>query len=536
MVPRWRPFEAALALGELAPLTSGSPTDSNAAELLAKAKLEAQAAGSAHVSADLLSAGVALGRPSAVVEEAAAILEPLAALPEAIPAGLSRVTRRILGIEERPWHEELMKARDPAAAQIAIRQQLGKLKKRRILDPRNGFTWADMALLFETLGQPHAADRAMETAHAIYPNHRHILRSFSRMLIHRGDYERAQQVLLNSPRLRSDPWLIAAEISTADILGKTSSHASRALRSLRNNEYSPFHATELAAAMGTLELQSGDFKRGIKLFRKSAESPTENAVAQASWIERVFKISLHAEGPRPLQLTSPEAIAMEAVGRQDVPMALAGSFDWLRDQPFSSRPAALASFLLLYTDRFEASAAITQFALQANPNDATLQNNHAFALASQNKLERARKQIALIRTDDLDLNTASVLAATKGFIEYRSGEIALGQDLYHAAVLGLVKSGNRDSAITAALHWILEEVRLGRPGSRAAAEKVLKMSENSRDLRVKKLSSEMNDWLQRLPAVAAEVHGALQDPTASALIAVSAVPQPPEEQNKVIAM
>jgi len=99
-----------------------------------------------------------------------------------------------------------------------------------------------------------------------------------------GDPERANALLNQSARTPIDPWLAAAEIATATAAFRDSKVAKRAWNSVVHGDFHPTHVSELASAVGTLELKHGNEKRSKKLFRTSLENPNENAVAQAQWV------------------------------------------------------------------------------------------------------------------------------------------------------------------------------------------------------------------------------------------------------------
>jgi hypothetical protein len=91
--------------------------------------------------------------------------------------------------------------------------------------------------------------------------------------------------------------------------------------------------------------------------------------------------------------------------------------EWLNDQPFSSRPAVHAPFI--------AATAL---------EDPTLLNNLAFGLANLGERDSAKRVLATVDVDNVDMRSTPALVATLGMICYRRGNIAEGQRLYRRSM------------------------------------------------------------------------------------------------------
>jgi tetratricopeptide (TPR) repeat protein len=108
--------------------------------------------------------------------------------------------------------------------------------------------------------------------------------------------------------------------------------------------------------------------------------------------------------------------------------------EWLRDQPFSKRPAVFTSYVASLIEDYEKSISILKKSLNANPDDPTLINNLAFALGSANRLDEAENALRQIDIAEMKGLPAITLAATAGLLLFRSGSPDRGRDLYNLAI------------------------------------------------------------------------------------------------------
>ena len=101
--------------------------------------------------------------------------------------------------------------------------------------------------------------------------------------------------------------------------------------------------------MATLEFEAGNTKKARKLFSNSLVAPTENAIAQVAWAQRMdvtLRIESNALKKGPV---SHEALAWEHNQHQRWDETIAEAYNWLIDQSFSSRPAILGSYISAVT-------------------------------------------------------------------------------------------------------------------------------------------------------------------------------------------
>lgn len=454
MLPRWRTAAETSRRRELDPLES-APRDYAGAKTLFEETLRElpESAGPADIS-DAISAGVTLGLPSAAVPLA------LRLSTTAQPTrGLSLVVNHVLnrGLDIQAFSQVGLEFPD----RDAVREKVREARQSLRVYPRNSLQWVDLALQLETLGSRPNAVNAMKVALAMSPDNRHVLRSAVRLYVHQHEFEAAHELLSRRTITKNDPWLLAAELAAARVTGNVSRNVKHALRMIEHERFAPFHLSEAAAAVGTLELESGQFKRGIKLIRASLESPTENAVAQASWAATKFKFDLPTSDPEQLTVTSPEANASSAFNQEDFDTSIREGMKWLRDESFSKRPAVFVSHVLaLAKDDYVGAANLLQFSIQANQDDFVLRNNLAFCLAKADRVDEASQVGNSLHALATHPKDRAVAAATLGLVDFRNNLPERGREGYRLAIEQFRKLGDSRSMLTATFYWMLEEIRI----------------------------------------------------------------------------
>lgn len=314
------------------------------------------------------------------------------------------------------------------------REMVARAKCDLAAEPRNPLLWLELARFLTILGSRVAADRAMRIALAGAPDNRFILRSAARLAVHVGEPDRAHHLLSRSSRLTFDPWLLAAEIAVASLAGKASRCTKKAAMMLEAARFGPKDLSELAAALATEEMIAGRHRFARRMFMRALDAPTDNVVAQVLWANRqgagVNFANEHL-------LTTPRIFEAEAIrdffaGRWE--SSLNATLGWLRDEPFSSKPAIQGSYVAAVAlERYEESVALAKQGLQANPTSFSLLNNLAFALAELGMIDEAAEAHALSRRHSETPRHHVVASATGGLIAYRGGDPLEGELRYRAA-------------------------------------------------------------------------------------------------------
>jgi tetratricopeptide (TPR) repeat protein len=460
VVPRWRTFDSTLQRRELGPLLgeNAPKTPDNTLDELVKDWKDTP---TLSVAADLVSVAFTMARYGVATDAAQYIVSAKAAPPASQKVALIYLNKGEISTNTPEFSDDdlsIPSGSDPLGPfQRRMYVRVHEIRDELKQYPYNPILWANLARLHLTLGCPEKATRAMQVALAMAPENRFLLRAASRLYLHQREKERAHLLLARAPRLRSDPWLLAAEIATADSRGRTSRNISLARKVIENGRYAPHHVSELASALATLELKAGKRRSGKRFVDLSLEDPTENAIAQAAWLARnIAFVRMRDEH----QLTaSSEANAYLAQKTRQWDLALSETFQWQVDQPFSSRPAIHGSFIASsILENYELAIAFAEQGLLSNPDEAVLYNNLAFAQALNNQPEDALKTLDRVRDVSVPKLAQIFLSATRGLVAYRLGQHALGRRYYEQAIA--LARGDLATEAAARIHLALEELRV----------------------------------------------------------------------------
>lgn len=494
VIPRWRDSRQTLVLGEMAPVSESTEiapvvvgSDLEALRVLRK---EYEAHGTEPFAGDLLSTAIVLGRGDLVADVADKIVGRADSSPT-----LWRLARRVLGMSEIDATPRIAMSDGEVKADELVRR-IVRIKRRLRDGPRNAFDWIDLGLLYESLGQRDHAERAVRTGLALAPSNRFVLRCASRFLIHRNEFQEAHRLLVRAPALKHDPWLLAAEIAAANVMGRTSANVKSARKWIESGKLLPFHVSELASAIGTLELAAGSMKFAKRMFRASLEQPTENAVAQASWADRHFGGGFLWQTPDAEILSSPEANAVSLLQTEKWTESLEYTKQWLADQPFSAAPVINASFLYSSVMADPASAvAVCRFGLMANPDDLAIRNNMAFAYCQLGDPDSAERTVKHLPYAELNDHQSALISATRGLIAFRRNLVQAGRLGYQEAIDYFERHGEAAHALRARMYLAVEEIRAGNESARSTAHEVIKEVLSSGDAATKVVAKRINEQL-----------------------------------------
>ena len=453
VVPRWRPWREAVSIGDVRPIgVKKAPQELNLDDLH-QTRFDWEKNRTLPFAADFLGAAFALTQGS-IAKDAADFI-----LTSKQPANKALRTLASLVVSETSG--------DPVMAEPVLLSKEASYNKIRTLRsalhnfPRNPLALMDLAREYVGLGQPWAAVKPVREALALAPGNRFVLRSASRFFLHQEDNEQAHDILRRAERTKKDPWLVSAEIAVASAAGRRSSLVKLGQQFIDSKNFPPFHISELASALGTLELEAGKFRLMKKLFRKALEKPTENSLAQAAWIARKvgdleFELNVH-DTPR-----SYEAGAWTNITNGHWEDSLADAELWLCDEPFSKRPTRFGSWVALSTTAdYVKAEQMARHGIKTHHDDFILLNNLAVSLAYQGKPNDALEWFKKMpqKTGE-DLSTATYLA-TSGLLKFRLGAPDEGRKLYRMAVDDAKHKKGTGAVVSALLHFAREEYRLG---------------------------------------------------------------------------
>lgn len=463
VIPRWRDFRTTVLLRELSGVEHRDFEFPGTAQSLRSKRSAWLANQSPAFATDLLGAAMVLGK-GAEAEDAAEFLRAA----EGASVATREIAAALLGRQPEVMGElALTSIPDPGWRALGAGVRNSKRKVWR--DLRNPIAWTDLALAYATLGLVRRSVEMMERALILAPNNRFVLRSAARLFVHVDDLERAHNVLRDSDRVRSDPWLLAAEIAAANAAGRRSRLLKAGKQLVEAGNLPAFHLGELASAVATVELTSGATKSARKLFRTALREPTENSVAQAGWASRRMT-GLELTNRELDVARSYEARAWSAYGGANWELACAEAAKWLTDQPFSSRPAIFGSYIAgVAMDDQPLSEAIARRGLIANPDDFNVLNNLAVALALQDQPIEAEDVFKRIDAAQLTKGEEVVWQATAGLLAFRRNEPDLGERLYRESIAKATIISSRRYESTARAFLAGELLRSGRKEWRAEA-------------------------------------------------------------------
>jgi len=477
MLPRWRVSGrashgadfAALRPAAKQPIFIGSP--------LSRTIEDFESAHNIGTAAELLSSSLLAGVKESADTAAQFILAHENEAPRALVRLATSITTNTSAIVPQALNEA---------------DQVRQTKRLLKLHPDNPMLWSDLSRHFSSHGEHKRAGRCMKVALQLAPDHRWMLRTVARFLVHQDDPLAAHKLLANHPRTRHDPWLIAAELACAHVAGRPPKYWRQANDILRFNAVAPLHISELATAVAMMELESGERKKARRHIQRGLEVPTENALAQVFWAKENNHLS---NGYELDQLVRTAEGAYEADYRLnllqgDIPLALKAAATWANDESFAARPRAEIAFIASLLDDHDLSMEMTRAVhrLQGHA-DPTLEMNAIFATLSSGKLtlendlqDLEKLRYRLLRTIDQGNDIAYHAMANLGLWHYRYGDRSLGRELYQKAIGTYEKLHMLETAALAATFAAREAILARDPKSDAVllqAKELAKRSKNT---------------------------------------------------------
>ena len=157
---------------------------------------------------------------------------------------------------------------------------------------------------------------------------------------------------------------------------------------------------------------------------------------------------------------------------------------WLLDEPYSSHPAKLGTFIdLSLVGDYKFTETCAQIGLQAEPQNRTLRNNLTVALALQDRLEEAEREFAQIVYSTGEGCPDYVYKATTGLLCFRKGEEIAGRDLYMKAE----SEAPKHMKASVVIHRVLEEHRLQTDSTKEVLAQAKELTDESDHLFVHRL-------------------------------------------------
>jgi tetratricopeptide (TPR) repeat protein len=431
VVPRWRSLQRTVGGGELAmPLEGISAASRNpSAELIRRLeawRLEPDTV----TAAEALETAIVEGLMAEVIRPARVLLLPDSGATGLVREHAGRLLKELGQKAEFPEKSENVESAPSAIA-------LWRLRTR--LSPRDPFAWVELSLGYVTIGKDESALRAMAVALQLAPHDRHVLRSASRLFLHRRDAEQAHNLLRNNPATRTDPWLMAGEIALSALAKRKPHFFKPGLAMIADSGMRPRHLSELASAIGTVHLEDGN-RKARKLFNTSLIDPTGNSLAQAAWAKSHLGGLVNAD-VLDRNEDSLEARVFQAYWKGDFREVVSRCEAWRVEEPYSSRPTVFGSGAAITIEDFPAALRFCDEGLKLNPEQAVLRNNRAYLLIAIGRYAEGAHLIASC-LENSDGDTKAIATATFGFLHMRIGDYEQGTKLYRDAIARLKRSNN----------------------------------------------------------------------------------------------
>lgn len=318
----------------------------------------------------------------------------------------------------------------------SLKQRIRTLKKAKDFCCYNPIAYCELARCYTILGQQDKAEEMMNIALHLAPAHRYISRSAARLFLHLGDHDKAHYIVSHNPWIPKDPWLMATEIGINTLDNRSSRFIKKGMELISSQNYSPFSTSELASAIGSIEMMNGKRKSCRSYMNIALIDPNDNSFAQAQWLvseNKDLKLNFANTGQILAKSEADSIIAYETNRFDD---ALSVGIDWIEDMPFTRRPIQFASNMAYtYVKNYDAAIRILEFGLKSNPQDATLLNNLAYAYSLNNQPQKAIETLDQIPKETKSSDYLQVcIIATRGMAEYRSGNSGEGERLYLEAM------------------------------------------------------------------------------------------------------
>lgn len=464
ITPRWRSVSTTLALKELDATAIGTAQiELQDQDFLAPKLMAWRNNRTAGHASDLVGAGVMLDRKGEVLDAAMFLLKE----------GVGPASRLMRELAAHVVQETELTDNGSVLGNAAIYNadtyysDVNRYRRRVRREPRDAIAWVELSRAYTCIGLLDQAKQSMLVALQLARDNRFILRSATCLFAHMNDWDRAYSLLLSSELSGCDPWIMSALIAVANRLKRFPRTIKSGKRLLDSDRFSAIQTSELASAIGSVELERGSRKIAKRLFVKSLEDPTENSVAQAAWASRRTQgINLALDFFE--ETKSFEAASWRYYSNGDWETCATCCERSLADQPFVAHLGVLGSFVTsVALNDFRRSKLLAAHALQTNPNNFLLQNNLIFAKINLGELEAARTRLQRIDRSQLTPDERVTIHATEGLLLFRSGEIEAGRKSYieacHLAQGLSGPDGTRILALASYFHAV-EEISLGAKG------------------------------------------------------------------------
>lgn len=382
-----------------------------------------------------------------------------------------------------------------------IYSRIRDLKSKALKFHHNPFLFTELARLHSIIGQEEVAKKNITIAKQLASTNRYVLRSFARLMAHFKEVDIAHDALRKNSMTKFDPWLVASEISLASLRGKTSNLIKTGNDLIKSRNFDFFSLTELASAMGTLEMSAGNRKKSKVLFETALRAPNDNSLAQIEWAnnrQHLFDFDVTN-----FDSNNYEAYTLSNFNSKNWHETIDNAEKWFMEMPFAKRPVLFGHHTSsFYLEDQETAIKFCKAGLVANPNDPEIINNIAYSYAVIDDIKKAFEYLNKVQISDVKEVSARIcLIATTGLAYYRSGERDRGKSLYMEAITEARRAGNKFLADFALLHLVKEELLSKSTDSKTLYEEAMNINSGER-LSIKTIKNRLSVLFEKLSAQA----------------------------------
>lgn len=488
LVPLWRTSRQLVGSAEYSSHKKKKPNrseDNACQELLAEWKHNKTIG----TTTDLLFNAIASGDMEIVALATQHLSEQNAEMPPLAQATLSR-----LNSPSSDLHENSKQAHSLANEMILSPQRIiANARKKLVRNPANVLACLDMSRAYSTLGLVDKSKVLAERALHFAPHHRYVLRNVARQYLqHENDPLVAYRLIEKNPATKHDPWLLAAESSLALVADKRPKYYREAQAMLKAEQYSDEHLSELRGALGTLHYFDGSARKSRAYLRDSLKFPTENSLAQTIWVNsKQGGIELNDDI---LHLrSSHEARYFQYTEQGKWQEALIECIRWMQEEPYSTRPARMASNLCIsIVGDHKLAIEVANLGLRIAHNNELL-NIKTIAHAYEGEITNAINAFNTI--NDSNKLPEYVYVATAGLLHFRTNQEVRGRELYKLAEAKAPSTTKR----LVRLFRAREEIAFNGGNSNAFVESVISENIPHADLWSRQLQRLLGESAKKAP-------------------------------------
>ena len=352
---------------------------------------------------------------------------------------------------------------------VQLHKVIHQLRNRTKEFPEVALNWNDLAFYYTILDEKEKAKKCMSIAVNLHPKHSWLNRSFARLLFHQGEPDRALHSLAKTGLVKSNPWLLSADIAIRMASKIERPDVASARRLLGSYVNKPGQISELAASIGTLEIKNGSTKKGKIQLIQASKVPTENTIAQLRWIAQQHKVHV------PLNdhlARSQEAKAISYYSEKNYRECRDTLIKYFESQPFISEPLLDAGYLSLtilnepcfveqISKRFESVL----------KNSFTATNNLIVARLELGKFDGITEQLEKLEVMGQSPDDLAVATATRGMYAYYSGEIEFAKLCYKNSLFHFKERRQPINYAIALLYQGITEKKCELESAKATLEK-----------------------------------------------------------------